>query len=175
MPTTVEIQARMSHGLLPVIILFLLCLSPIIVKKVQKYREKKKEKMNPQPLEPVKEEIPLSVKEEYFRRLNGMKTDYKEGRLSSKDGYKLLRKFLRDFVLEYAGVDVTKKTLAEIKRSNIPKVAKLIEEYYVAEFSPDDEGNFADSLNKTIKIINNWKAVESKKPADDNKQAENKK
>ncbi len=104
---------------------------------------------------------PLTVKEEYFMRLNEMKTQYSEGRLSSKDGYKLLSKFLREFVLEYADIDVTRKTLAEIKRSNLPKVAALIEEYYIAEFSPDNDGNFGDSLNKTIRLINNWKAPDN--------------
>lgn len=160
MPTTIAIQRTMSYGFLPVFILFLLVVSPLIINFYKKRKLRKQESLNS--ADEIKiNEVPLSVKEIYSNRLTQIKKDYNAGEIDSKEGYKALSIILREFILEYAGIDVTKKTLAEIKRANLPSVAKLIEEYYAAEFAPDQNGDLSDSIMKTKRVIHNWKSPDS--------------
>lgn len=157
MPTTIAIQRTMSYGFLPVFIMFLLVISPLIINGYKKRKLRKQEELNS--TEGIKiNEVPLSVKEVYSNRLTQIRNDFDAGEIDSKEGYKALSIILREFILEYAGIDVTKKTLAEIKRANLPSVAKLIEEYYAAEFAPDQNGNLSDSIMKTKRVIHNWKS-----------------
>jgi len=162
MPTSVAIQHTISHGTFLLFILFICLILPLIIKRHNKKKAKKAENKNYVNHEVP--QIPLTVKEDYSRRLTDINRDHSEGKISSKEGYMRLSAVLREFILEYLGVDVTKKTLAEIKRENIPTVANLIEEYYIVEFSPDKEGDFYSSYVKTIKAINDWEEIE--KPND---------
>lgn len=77
--------------------------------------------------------------------------------MEPRKGYQLLSRLVRNFVKEYANVDVTTKTLAEIRSMGFPVLTALVEEYYAPEFSLDEEGNVLESIDKTIKAIKSWK------------------
>jgi len=153
-PTTVTLQNTMSYGLIPLWILFLMLISPLLIKlknkkkkKTEVKQEKKKTELKP---------VPRPVKESYVNELHRLFNDYSKGRRDSRDCYQLLSVYIREFVNEYAGVDVTNKTLAEIRGVKIPKLEKLIEEYYACEFAPDVTGNIENAILRTIQTIKEW-------------------
>lgn len=155
MPTVVKLQPTFSYGLVPLWVLFIVLISPLLLSM----REKRKEKraMREQNiLRPAKQAVPPSVKRSYVNKLTWLGKEYKDGERDSRDCYQLLSVYIREFVKEYAGIDVTKKTLAEIRGQKLPELEKLIEEYYACEFAPDVSGNIELSIERTKMVINSW-------------------
>lgn len=155
MPTTVELQGIMRHGLIPLWILFIVLISPLII-KYRKKRQADKPSKAGNKVNPKLKPVPVSVKESYVNKLRSIEREYKTGNKSSKECYQLLSMYIRLFVKEYAGVDVTVKTLAEIRGMNIPKLERLISGYYKYEFSPDAEGDIDKAIDDTIEAVNFW-------------------
>lgn len=155
MPTTVHVQGAMSHGLIPLWILFFVLISPLII-RLKKNRAEKKLKKSKHGKDISLRKVPLSVKENYVNRLVTLKKDYNDGKRDSRESYQLLSFYIREFIKEYAGIDATVRTLAEIRGMRIPKIEALIEEYYACEFSLDVTGDFDGSVRKTIDVIKNW-------------------
>lgn len=153
MPTTVALQGTVAYGAIPLWILFFILISPLIKKRINKKKAKKAVKEAPKP---AIKKVPLSVKEKYVVELNRMLEEYETKKRDEKESYQLLSHFLREFFHEYAGIDVTRKTLAEIRGINNPKLERLVEEFYACEFAPDVRGNIKASVERTIKEINNW-------------------
>jgi len=155
MPTTVHLQGTVSYGVIVLWILFFILISPLIIRKVNKRKAAKAEKEAKK--QPIKiKKIPPSVKERYVGHLNKVLADYKDGKIDNRNGYQLLSFYLRAFFKEYSGVDLTKKTLAEIRQTSTPVLESLIEEYYECEFAPDADGDLEQSVKKTINRINNF-------------------
>lgn len=155
MPTTIHLQGSVLYGTLPLWFLFCLLISPFIMKKIEK-RRRKKAKASEEPIKPAVKKVPLSVKEKYTQQLNGMLLDYKTGKIDERDSYQLLSYFLREFFNEYAGIDVTRKTLAEIRGIHNLRLEELIEEFYACEFAPDAKGDIEGAIKRTLKSIENW-------------------
>lgn len=158
MPTSVSLQGNFIYGITPLVLLFLVLISPLIMKIKRKRAEKRKRKeeakasVNTNVYKPV----PLSVKQQYVRKLKKIDADYKKGSVDLRNGYQLLSAIIRQFVLEYKGIDVSTKTLAEIRRMDIPDLERLMEEYYEPEFSADSTRHLEYSLEKTIEAIEKW-------------------
>ena len=152
MPTTISLQGTASYGVLILYILFFILISPLILRFIKKRKAKKKEaKVTPQ----VKK-IPPTIKERYEKQLLSIIDDYKSEKIDEREGYQLLSKFLREFFKEYAGVDVTTKTLAQIRGINNSRLEKLIEEFYEYEFSPDSNGDIVGAVKRTIQSVKHW-------------------
>lgn len=156
MPTTIEIQHTMMTINPLALILFLILVSPFVIKVLNKRKNKSNSKATKKDNKPSLKPVPLSVKEKYARQLNIILKEYNENKRSEKDSYQLLSFMLREFFNEYAGIDVTSKTLAEIRGLNNERLERLVEEYYACEFAPDVKGNIERSINKTIQAIKNW-------------------
>lgn len=153
MPTLIQIQGTISYGTLPLVVLFLLLvISMIIYKKKKKQKSAEADKS----LEPTKKNIPPSVKRRYVNQLSNLLIEYKGGKRDKRDSYQLLSHFLREFFYEYAGVDVTRKTLAEIRGIHNLRLEQLIEEYYACEFSEEVNGDIEKAVRNTINAIENW-------------------
>ena len=151
MPTTISLQGTVSYGVLILYILFFILISPLIKKRKAKKNKKKEAKVTPQ----VKK-IPPTIKERYEKQLLSIIDDYKAEKIDEREGYQLLSKFLREFFKEYAGVDVTTKTLAQIRGINNSRLEKLIEEFYEYEFSPDSNGDIVGAVKRTIQSVKHW-------------------
>lgn len=152
MPTTISLQGTASYGVLILYILFFILISPLILRFIKKRKAKKnKAKVTPQ----VKK-IPPTIKERYEKQLLSIIDDYKSEKIDEREGYQLLSKFLREFFKEYAGVDVTTKTLAQIRGINNSRLEKLIEEFYEYEFSPDSNGDIVGAVKRTIQSVKHW-------------------
>ncbi|MDO4187348.1 MAG: hypothetical protein Q4D29_00015 [Lachnospiraceae bacterium] len=156
MPTTVNLQGTVSYGLIPIWILFIILISPLLKRIYEKKRRKKEEKKAMATAMPKVKKVPPSVKERYIEQLDGILLDYKEGKRDKRDSYQLLSFFLREFFNEYTGIDVTRKTLAEIRGVANPVLISLIEEFYACEFAPDADGDIEKSITNTIKKIKQW-------------------
>ena len=158
MPTTIQLQGKIAYGLLPLWILFFILISPLIIKVINKRRLKKKAKNATQVVENTEPVIPVSVsiRDSYVNKLETLRNEYKTGKRSDRDSFLLLSFYIRDFVLELTGIDITKKTLAEIRAHDLPEIIELIETYYAYEFAPDKTGDVDDAIDKTIQVIKTW-------------------
>lgn len=154
MPTTIHLQGTVSYGFLPIFILFLILLSPLFIRRYKKKHSKEKKKAEGS--KAVVKKLPPTVKEKYTQQLQGMLLDYKGGKRDKRDSYQLLSFFLREFFYEYAGIDVTRKTLAEIRGIKNSRLERLIEEFYACEFAPDADGDIELAIKRTIQSIENW-------------------
>lgn len=156
MPTTIHLQGSVLYGALPLWILLCILISPFVMKKVKKRKLKKQGVKETAPIKPAVKKVPLTVKDKYVQQLNGILLDYKGGKRDERESYQLLSFFLREFFNEYAGIDVTRKTLAEIRGIHNSRLEKLIEEFYACEFAPDSNGNIEGAIKRTIQAIENW-------------------
>ena len=111
--------------------------------------KRKKEKTTVKPL-------PLPIKNNYINKIESIASLYDRKTITSKQGFQELSFVVRSFVLEYAGIDVTKKTLAEIRSMNIKKVEKMVELCYEPEFSNDGCGDLYKAIYEAKKIIDSW-------------------
>lgn len=155
MPTTISLQGTASYGVLILYILFFILISPLILRFIKK-RKAKKNKKKEAKVTPQVKKIPPTIKERYEKQLLSIIDDYKSEKIDEREGYQLLSKFLREFFKEYAGVDVTTKTLAQIRGINNSRLEELIEEFYEYEFSPDSNGDIVGAVKRTIQSVKHW-------------------
>ena len=64
---------------------------------------------------------------------------------------------IRSFVLDATDIDLLKSSLSEIKEKDTGILYDLIKEYYEPEFSKNNKGDIISSINKTRKVIEEWK------------------
>jgi len=137
---------------------FILLFTPLIIRWIKK-RKAAKQLNNQQKMvgeEPIVKPVSVTTKDRYENILIQIMTDYNSGDATLRESYQILSRTIRQFVLDYTGIDVTAKTLAEIRGLNVRRVESLIEEYYAAEFAAVDDSNLAKSINHAIKVIREW-------------------
>lgn len=155
MPTEIHLQNPIAYGILPLVILFIILVSPAFIKQWKQKRAEAGQKGERGQTPKVKK-VPLSAKQRYVNRIQRIESDYANGARTERECYIILSSEIREFVKEYAGIDVTSKTLAEIRGMKLKKLEALIEEYYVCEFSTESNGNVSDSVKRAIKVIEKW-------------------
>lgn len=154
MPTTVHLQPNFATGFIPLFLLFLFIVWPVISRMFDKNKRKSKKRNNIEKdnIKPV----PLPIKNSYIYKIENIASLYERKEITSKQGFQNLSVLVRNFVLEYAGIDVTKKTLAEIRALDIEKVEKIVEACYEPEFSSSGSGDFYKAIYEAKKIIDTW-------------------
>lgn len=158
MHTTIRLQHNFSFGLFPVFIFGILLLVPLIIYLINK--SKSKSGNNVRVAEPVNQpvpNIPMDIKERYINSVMLLKRDYAENVISKRDGYQRLSLILREYISELTDIDITKKTLAEIRGLNLGPIENLIEEFYYFEFSTEQGGNLDSAINSTIEAIRGFR------------------
>lgn len=63
---------------------------------------------------------------------------------------------MRMFVFEVTDIKIQNYSLKEIKKTNIPNLYELIEEYYEPEFASKSVGDFGISIEKARRVIEKW-------------------
>ena len=81
---------------------------------------------------------------------------YEMGKVSEKEAYQELSKYIRHFVHDVTGIRVQNYTLEDIGRLNMPMLYYLIAECYAPEFSADASGNLGESIRKAREVIYGW-------------------
>lgn len=155
LPITVELQDMMSYsklGLIGLICLVVAVLMVIVVSLIIKARKKAPA---PVPRMASANKIQLA-KEKYNKLLMELEARYQIGKISEKEGYQELSKYIRHFVHDVTGIKVQNYTLEDIGRLNMPMLYYLIAECYVPEFAKDGTGNLGESIGKARGVIYGW-------------------
>lgn len=142
------LKPMFSYSLLPLFVLLggiiLLLLSLILKKKTKK--------------QVVRTTLPKVVETKiWINDLEELKQQVIENKISNRQAYQKLSKLLRSFTEEKTKKKLSNYSLTEIKKLKIPKISELIEEYYVPEFAKQEEKNILKSIEKTKKVIEEWK------------------
>lgn len=145
----VGLQNPFSYYIYPLIVLVIMIIIWISYFSIKN----KKEKII------IKEVDPkdlVKIKEEYIEQLNNLIENLRYNQITIRKAYQKLSKIIRLFIYEVTDINVQNYTLKEIKKINMPKLYKLIQEYYAPEFSRYSLGNIEESIEKTRKVIEEW-------------------
>lgn len=118
--------------------------------------KKRKPKPAPVPVKPAPVGIDV-LRSRYLAELAKLEKAFSEGQLELRDAYQKISSVIRNFVFEATGIKVQNYTLDEIKTANMPSLEALVEEYYSPEFAKMSEGDFHASMERTKKVIMQWK------------------
>ncbi len=155
LPITVELQDVMSYskaGLIGIVSIIAIVLIAVIVALIVKAK-----KNAPAPVPRIAPENKVrAAKEKYNRLLMDLETRYEMGKVSEKEAYQELSKYIRHFVHDVTGIKVQNCTLEDIGRLNMPMLYYLIAECYAPEFSADASGNLGESIRKAREVIYGW-------------------
>ena len=130
----------------------------ISVHKLRKLYRKKKEQAE-QPVQSQTKTISKALGERYIKKINVLKKDYQNGKITKRDGYQGLSSIIRAFVHECTDKDVEKCTLKDIKAMKVFWLADLIEEYYIPEFAEESKAehkDFVQSCDNAMGVIRSW-------------------
>ena len=96
------------------------------------------------------------IRKIYLAKLNELENNIRNTDVDNREAYQKLSTIIRMFVYEMTGISVQNCTLEEIRPLRIPRLTRLVEEYYEPEFSSEDLGDALKSLSKTRKEIESW-------------------
>lgn len=157
MQVTVNLQSNYSY--IPMVLLFLAALVLIVLLILWAAKEKrrpKETKKTPQP-EPVNPRSrAMELKRRYDRKLAQLEADCEKGAISERKAYQKLSALVRSFAHEMTGIKVSNYTLQELRQAGMPQLTALIEECYVPEFAPGNEGQAKEAIKKARKVIAEW-------------------
>lgn len=158
MQTSIELQALYNYSLWPLVIFFsiFIIMTTVIITNVIKRKKSAKHKQSSVVI-PEKNEknIPV-IKNKYIEQLNDIEKDYKNEKITLRMAYQRISETVRFFVFEVTDISTQNFSLAEIKKTAIPGLYEVIEEYYEPEFASKSIGDFDDAINKARRIVNEW-------------------
>ena len=155
LPITVELQDMMSYS--KVGIIGILCLVVVVLVAVILILIIKVKKNAPAPVPRIASENKINMaKAKYNKLLMDLETRYQMSRVSEKEAYQELSKYIRHFVHDVTGIKVQNYTLEDIGRLNMPMLYYLIAECYAPEFSRDASGDLGESIRKAREVIYGW-------------------
>ena len=185
MVTTVELQNPMEYSLGIILLATGLVLGAILIGVIIflwiRHRNKKDEvaKVEKKPVKKEKQEkvdrrkksrkssgsksskpdnIP-EAKRKYVDQIRDISNRYKAGAVSKRNGYQELSAVIRAFVNDYAGINTTYLTAAEVKAMGLGELYSLMDEYYIPDFAEDDRTDQKDLLKaceKAERVIKEW-------------------
>ncbi|MBR5336971.1 MAG: hypothetical protein IK152_03210 [Lachnospiraceae bacterium] len=162
METTVTLQAPFEYDLWVIILgIVLIALSLLLFVRIiiSIRKREKKSRIIPE----YKPATPMEVygaRDRAISRIQRIMDDFREKRITKREGYQKLSLVIRSFVHDTTGINVEVRTLEEIKTLGMPGLNALIEEYYMPEFAEDgkaDNTGLWASCNKTIGVIQAWR------------------
>ena len=97
------------------------------------------------------------LKTKYLNLLRKLEAQFSDGSIDLRTAYQKMSLIIRNFVFEATGIKVQNYTLDDIRAAKLTSLEALVEEYYSPEFARMSEGDFYASMNKTGKVIEQWK------------------
>ena len=97
------------------------------------------------------------IKNKYLYNIKLLLNNLDNKKISNRTAYQSLSRLIRNFIFEVTNIKVQYYTLEDIKKLNMPILYELVEEYYNPEFQRYSNGNILESINKTKKVIEEWK------------------
>ncbi len=148
----VKLQGPFSYSKLGIILLIGSILIMILISIIIKIKNK------PKIEKPSEEKFDLEkVKKEYLTRIDNLMTKVNNNQLIKRKAYNELSLIIREFIYKTTNIDVLKYTLAEAKLRKNKELVELLNEYYEPEFSKEGKGDLISSIDKTRKVIIEWK------------------
>ncbi len=159
MRITVHLQEKYGYIILPVII-FILAVSFVCALILYlKYRPKNKKKQvvdGEKAWRALYDDEKYRLRMKYLQLLDALYYKVSYDKISNRQCYLMISRYVRQFVSEITGVKVSRCTLNDIRWMNMPMLAALIEELYEAEFSKSSLGDPYWAIEKTKRVIEVW-------------------
>ena len=146
-----ELREMFSYSIILIIPLLLLIILLLII-----ILHKKKDIKNVKIIQPSSKNL-IDIKSKYLYNIQILIVDLNTNKISERIAYQSLSRLIRNFIYEVTNIKVQYYTLEDIKKINMPILSKLVEEYYNPEFERVSKGNVLESIDKTKKVIENWK------------------
>ena len=146
-----ELREMFSYSIILIIPLLLLIILLLII-----ILHKKKDIKNVKIIQPSSKNL-IDIKSKYLYNIQILIEDLNTNKISERIAYQSLSRLIRNFIYEVTNIKVQYYTLEDIKKINMPILSKLVEEYYNPEFERVSKGNILESIDKTKKVIENWK------------------
>ena len=146
-----ELREMFSYSIILIIPLLLLIILLLII-----ILHKKKDIKNVKIIQPSSKNL-IDIKSKYLYNIQILIVDLNTNKISERIAYQSLSRLIRNFIYEVTNIKVQYYTLEDIKKINMPILSKLVEEYYKQEFERVSKGNILESIDKTKKVIENWK------------------
>ena len=119
---------------------------------------KKHNKNKPQPIRVVVKVVDRNrIRMEYVAKLNNLITKVNNNSISTRKAYNELSVIIREFIYRTTRVNLLKYSLNDFRKLNNKTLLELINEYYEPEFSYEGSGDILASIEKTRKVIVEWK------------------
>ncbi|WP_026656911.1 hypothetical protein [Butyrivibrio sp. AE3003] len=99
------------------------------------------------------------MKQKYIAQIQMLKNDYKNGKVSQREGFQRLSLLIRGFIHDVTGINVETATIRDVKKLGIKHLDKLMEEYYVPEFAEDGRPiskELSESCETAMGVIRTW-------------------
>ena len=146
-----ELRDMFSYSpilILPILLLIIILLVIILHKKkdIKKIKVVKLEQKNLN-----------EIKNKYLYNIKLLINNLDNKKITNRTAYQNLSRLIRNFIFEVTNIKVQYYTLDDIKKLNIPILYELVEDYYDPEFQRYSNGNILKSINKTKKVIEEWK------------------
>lgn len=159
MDTQIGIQDAYSYATWPMFLMVGIIVSFLLIVVIATILRKVLKQMKKRPPKVVKAEPVnlLKLKTICLSELDKISIDLVNGRIDNREAYQRTSESVRKFVYKATHVNVLNYTLEEIKQLHMPQLEELIADYYSPEFAWESDADFADSMNKTKKVVEQWK------------------
>ena len=157
MESTVELQAPMAFQHIWAWLAAILIISAVFLQIFFRIRRARAGQV-PQKIrikKPPAHMLP-EIKERYLRELFDVEGALGRGDITVRQAFQSLSSIIRRFVYEVTGIEVQNYTLYEIRQLNMPRLTKLIEEYYAPEFARTTRMRGFASIERTRGVIRRW-------------------
>lgn len=145
-----ELKPMFSYSFIPILIIMIVIISIIIIPKLTKKKEIKKQIVIPN------HKDLMEIKKRYLSKIQELENNFNNKKITNRKAYQELSNIIRNFIFEATNIKVQNYTLKEIEKINMPILYNLVSEYYDPEFSIISEGNIISSINKTKTVIERW-------------------
>lgn len=145
-----ELKPMFSYSFIPILIIIIAIISIIIIPKLTKKKEIKKQIVIPN------HKDLMEIKKRYLFKIQELENNFNNKKITNRKAYQELSNIIRNFIFEATNIKVQNYTLKEIEKINMPILYELVSEYYDPEFSIISVGNIISSINKTKTVIEKW-------------------
>ncbi len=154
MQSKVSLEEQFSYSIIGVILFVIIIVAVLgyliyIYLKYKKKYQQQKQVIIPKNI--------MMIKKKYLYQIDTLLVELNSNKVRSRTAYNRLSVLIRSFILEATDIDLLKSTLSEIKKKDTGILYELIKEYYEPEFSMSSKGDIKSSLDKTRKVIEEWR------------------
>ena len=96
------------------------------------------------------------LKQKYLQLINEVESAHQSKEISARIVHQKLSYLLRMFVFETKGHRVDTLTLADLQKTRYDQLTKVIESYYLPEFTQVQQGDVQSALTLAREVVQQW-------------------